>query len=281
MPNRVSKRKLQSILDHLYASYLSDFQRSPADFFKKKMDPLSFPHRYKNFHDIEAAAFLSATFAYGKVQSLCAFVNKLLSMLEPSPYEFLRQGPDIVDSLAPRSPYYRLQKTPEILGLLSMLATVYKSHGSLYNVFRQSYDINSTMTDAISGFVRRLYTIHGEAIPFLLPLPESGSPCKRLNLFLRWMVRNDGLDFGLWKDVSPAHLLIPLDTHIGKVAYRLGWITTKSLSWRKAEEITKVLRTFHREDPIRYDFSLCHESISRSLWLQEDRSRSGARSRLR
>ena len=85
---------------------------------------------------------------------------------------------------------------------------------------------------------------------------------KRLNLFFRWMVRRDGIDLGLWEKVSPANLIIPLDTHIGKVAYQLRWISTPSLSWKKAEEITNILKKFDPDDPVRYDFSLCHESMS-------------------
>jgi hypothetical protein len=223
MPTKISRKKLQTILDQLYHSYLLDFQKSPAEFFTTRQDPLSFAHRYTEFHDIEAAAFLASTFAYGKVQSLCAFVETLLAMLGPSPYQFLRQGP------------------------------------------LESYDAHSTIVDSIERFVGRLYEIHGSAIPFLLPSPGSGSPCKRLNLFLRWMVRRDGLDLGIWKEVSPADLMIPLDTHIGRVAFQLGWIKTPSLSWKKAEEVTAVLRRFNPDDPIRYDFSLCHESFDRKL----------------
>jgi uncharacterized protein (TIGR02757 family) len=265
----ISHSKLQPVLDRLYESYLAEFRRSPEGFFRSRMDPLAFAHRYNRFHDIEAAAFLASTFAYGNVRSLCAFIDKLLKMLGSSPYDFLREGPDALEALTPYAPYYRLHKTEEILGFLSMLARIYQSHGSLYDVFMSSYDNNHTMTDSISSFVSRLYGIHGAPIPFLLPSPESGSPCKRLNLFFRWMVRKDGLDLGIWKDVSPADLIIPLDTHIGRAAFYLGWIKTPSLSWKKAEQVTKILRRYNADDPIRYDFSLCHESISRSDWLQK------------
>ena len=260
--------KLGLTLNQLYSNYLGEFNKSPKDFFTKKKDPLSFAHRYSKFHDVEAAAFLAATFAYGNVKSLCGFVERLLGMLGPSPYEFFCEGDDAVAKLMPYAPYYRLQKTEEILSFLSMLSAVYRKHGSLYEVFQQSYDNNSTMQNAISAFVFRLYDINGGPIPFLLPAPDGGSPCKRLNLFLRWMVRNDGLDLGIWEKVSPASLIIPLDTHIGRVAYKLGWIKTPSLSWKKAEQVTSILRKFDPLDPIRYDFALCHESISKSPWLQ-------------
>jgi uncharacterized protein (TIGR02757 family) len=277
----ISRNKLKPVLDQLYESYLADFRRSPEEFFKVRMDPLAFAHRYTRFHDIEAAAFLASTFAYGNVRSLCGFIEKLLNLLGPSPYDFLRQGPDALETLTPYAPYYRLHKTEEILSFLSMLARIYKTHGSLYDVFISSYDNNRTMTDSISGFVTRLYHIHGAPIPFLLPAPESGSPCKRLNLFFRWMVRRDGLDLGIWKDVSPADLIIPLDTHIGRIAFQLGWITTPSLSWKKAEQVTNILRRYDPKDPIRYDFSLCHESMSRTAWLQSLGAPGSRRRRIR
>jgi uncharacterized protein (TIGR02757 family) len=261
--------KLGSVLDRLYNSYLHEFRQSPEAFFRHKKDPIAFPHRYRKFHDQEIAAFLAATFAYGNVTSLCGFVDRLLGMMGASPHEFLMSGDDAIATLTPYAPYYRLQKTDEILSLLSMLSKVYQQHGSLYELFLESYSTNRTIYESISGLIDRLYRVHGRPIPFLLPRPESGSPCKRLNLFLRWMVRRDGLDLGLWERVSPADLIMPLDTHIGRVAYRLGWIQTPSLSWKKAEAVTEILRGFDRQDPVRFDFALCHESISRSPLLKK------------
>jgi uncharacterized protein (TIGR02757 family) len=261
------KLQLKATLDELYDQYLNDFQRSPGDFFKTRRDPILFPHRYHSFHDQEAAAFLAATFAYGNVTSLCAFIDSLLKLLGRSPHAFLLQGTSALNSVTKFSPYYRLQKTREIVALLSMLSVVYRKHGSLYEVFLSTYDTNSTMSVNIGSFVNRLRSFSAGPLVFLLPSPEGGSPCKRLNLFLRWMVRRDGIDLGLWERVLPANLIMPVDTHIGRAAYRLGWIQTRSITWQKAEAITAVLRTFNPEDPTRYDFSLCHESISKSKWL--------------
>lgn len=262
----LSPRQLQlkTRMDALYEEYLRAFRSGPPRaFFRDRKDPLMFPHRYKQFHDIEASAFLAATFAYGNVTSLCAFVGGLLALLKPSPYEFLRQGPGAVAPLEQYRPYYRLQKHDEILALLRMLSLVYSRHGSLYEVFMQSYYKCSTMRNNLVTYTARLREIGGAELKFLVPSPESGSTCKRLLLFLRWMVRRDGIDFGLWQDVPPASLIMPVDVHIGRVAHRLRWIRTPSLSWQKAERITEILRRFDPEDPVRYDFSLCHESMSR------------------
>ncbi len=260
--------KLKDTLNELHESYTGQFASAGSDFFLKRPDPIQFPHRYTAFHDREAAAFLAATFAYGNVKSLCGFVDGLLGLLGPSPYAFLKRGPKAVAALAPYRPYYRLHKTTEILWVLSALASVYENHGSLYALFLNTYDRNSTMKQSVSRFVIAFRGMVPGDLRFLIPCPEDGSPCKRLNLFLRWMVRREGVDFGPWKEVSPSRLIMPLDTHIGRVAYRLGWIGTPSLSWNKAETVTDVLRRFNPDDPTRYDFALCHESIERSAWLR-------------
>lgn len=267
-PLTARQQQLKTKLDALYDDYLRDFHSQPGVFFEHRKDPLLFPHRYSEFHDIEASAFLAATFAYGNVASLCAFIGRLHSMLQPSPYTFLRRGPEAVRELARHQPYYRLHKQDEILALLQMLATVYSRHGSLYEVFLSSYDPHSTMRNNLVTYTSRLREIGGSELKFLVPSPESGSPCKRLLLFLRWMVRRDGIDFGLWKDIPAAQLVMPVDVHIGRVARRLGWISTPSLTWQKAERITEALRRFDPDDPVRYDFSLCHESMDRSDWLR-------------
>lgn len=265
--NLLKQTRLKQTLDQLYNDYREEFLGSPNSFFERRRDPLLFPHRYKNFHDVEAAAFIAATFAYGNVTSLCNFIQNLLSRMGDSPATFLKQ-PDAIAELRQYRPYYRLHKEHEILELLKLLSLVYSRHGSLYEIFKKSYYKSNTIQIASMEFVHHLRHISGNQHTFLLPDPSSGSPCKRLNLFLRWMVRRDGMDLGLWKDVSPAHLVMPLDTHIGRVGYKLGWISTPSLSWKKAEAITDVLRKFDPKDPTRYDFALCHESMEKSEFLR-------------
>jgi len=265
---RTSAGKIKSTLDALYQSYAEDFRRSPQDFFLSRRDPVLFPHRYSHPDDIEASAFLAATFAYGNVSSLCAFVERLLSLLGPSPSEFLKNGNGAIDELVNHRPYYRLQKTAEIIALLRAMSCVYQNHVSLYRVFLKSYEPKDSMKQNASRFVNCLQSYSESSLRFLVPSPADGSPCKRLNLFFRWMVRRDGIDFGLWKEISPAELIMPIDTHIGRIAYRLGWIRTPSLSWQKAEQVTEILRKFDPDDPTRYDFSLCHESISKTPWFQ-------------
>ncbi|HET6267295.1 MAG TPA: TIGR02757 family protein, partial [Acidobacteriota bacterium] len=217
---------LKQVLDELVDSYVRDFERSPERFFAKRRDPIQFPHRYREFHDVEAAAFLAATFAYGNVTSLCAFIERLLARLGPSPAAFLRKGPAAVESLVEHQPYYRLHKSDEILAVIRMLSRVYTRHDSLYQVFLAVYDEDSTMLVTETRFVERLRQIAETPLRFLVPSPEDGSTCKRLNLFFRWMIRREGIDFGLWRNVPPSILIMPVDTHIGRIAYRLGWVKT-------------------------------------------------------
>jgi uncharacterized protein (TIGR02757 family) len=265
--------QLKIRLDRLYEDYLNDYRLSPGDFLRRRRDPILFPHRYTMPLDIEAAGFLAATFAYGNVTSLCNFVHNLLQALGPSPHSFLMDGPKRVKSLAGSRLGYRFHKTVDILRLLSALARIYRQHDSLYMLFLPFYYRYSTMKGALSGFVANLrsYSPEPGALKFLLPSPADGSACKRLNLFLRWMVRRDGIDFGLWKDVSPSRLVMPVDTHIGRLAFRFGWINSPSPNWRKAEQITDTLRGCNTEDPLRYDFSLCHESMEKGGRFHEEK----------
>ena len=109
------RARLKTALDELYDQYLTDFRSNPADFFERRKDPILFPHRYDDFHDVESAAFVAATFAYGNVTSLCSFVGRLLEMLGPAPGSFLQQGPEAIGEIAHHRPYYRLHKHREIL----------------------------------------------------------------------------------------------------------------------------------------------------------------------
>jgi uncharacterized protein (TIGR02757 family) len=263
--NLSKQTHLKTTLDTLYNEYRYAYIQSPQTFFEKRRDPLLFAHRYSSFHDQEAAAFIAATFAYGNVKSLCNFVESLLELMGDRPAEFLKSH-DGLQFIEKHKPYYRLHKHDEILSLLRMLSEVYLRHGSLYEIFLKYY--NRSTIEIATHFTSELRRISGDPHTFLIPDPLSGSPCKRLNLFFRWMIRRDGIDLGLWEKASPANLIIPLDTHIGKVSYQLRWISTPSLSWKKAEEITNVLKKLDREDPLRYDFSLCHESMSNSDFVK-------------
>lgn len=237
-----------------------------------KTDPLCFAHQYSNPLDQELVAFISSAFAYGSVPQIFKGVRTILDSLGPQPVKKLKSLKFTETSLHLESFYYRFHKAEDLQVFLFLLSEVYKREGSLGNLFRKHYargDVN--IFSALSGFVNEIlsYPIpfkvdlkKNSKISFLFSSPQQGSSCKRLNLFLRWMVRkSEGLDLGLWDFVSPSQLVIPLDTHIQWVATSLGLTDRKSANWKMAEEITEHLKLLDPKDPIKYDFALTRLGI--------------------
>ncbi len=154
----------------------------------------------------------------------------------------------------------------EFIGVLKTLQKVYTEFGSLKKLFLVNYNPNEfNLKNSISSFSNYLRKIHKghskisiRKLKFLYPSPETGSACKRINLFLRWMVRKDNVDLGLWSEIKSSQLVIPLDAHIFQVAKHYGLTKRKSPSWNMAVEITENLKKFDREDPVKYDFALAH-----------------------
>jgi uncharacterized protein (TIGR02757 family) len=164
---------------------------------------------------------------------------------------------------------HRFQKTRELVELLERMAFVIQEYGSIGDAFRACYDetdtdIGPTLTRFVALFAERVgcRPLHDtKALEYLLPSPARGSACKRMNLFLRWMVRRTSPDLGIWPFVDPAKLLMPVDTHIHRIATFLGLNTRKSADWKAARQITDALARFDPADPVRYDFALCRLGI--------------------
>lgn len=224
-------------------------------------DPVEFLHNYKNPLEIELTGFISALFAFGNVKQIEKTLSIIQKRVKNTPLKYIQKSDenkikrDFVDLK------HRYYTGKDIAELMFILKITYRKYGSLENLF-SSYKSNTTsMKDAISGFSAELksmaaYTSNG--LSFMFAEPKKGSACKRMNLFLRWMVRDDSIDFGLWKTIKPSELIIPVDTHIAKISQNLGLTTKKTVSWNMAEEITENLRTYCPEDPVKYDFALCH-----------------------
>jgi uncharacterized protein (TIGR02757 family) len=142
-------------------------------------------------------------------------------------------------------------------------------HKSIKQIFLQGYNIyDEDVKNGISRFSKHFINSFietfgnvSDGIKFMFPLPEKGSACKRMNLFLRWMVRKDELDFGLWKEIPASKLVIPVDTHVARISRKLKLTKRKNADWKMAEEITSNLKKFDPEDPIKYDFAICHLGI--------------------
>ncbi|MFZ3122817.1 MAG: TIGR02757 family protein [Thermodesulfovibrionales bacterium] len=291
------------LLDKFYSEY--DFKERILH------DPIEFPHRYKRREDIEIAGFIASCFAYGKVGLFKPVIEKVLSAMSGSPYDFLMEFKVKKDVRLFSGIKYRFNENKDIICLLYILRTVVKKYGSIEALFKLHYKDNDLNTgNGLIGFVDTLLAIGlshpplnplpsmegkekecpqsmeraikkdspspcaclsadrgggrwggGSLIQFF-PSPSKGSACKRMNLFLRWMIRKRDIDFGIWKGIPENKLIIPLDTHIAKISKCLGFTKRRSQGWRMAVEITNALKKFDPDDPLKYDFAMCHYGIS-------------------
>jgi len=256
---------LKNTLDKFYREY--DFQERLVH------DPIEFPHRYNNPRDVEVSAFIASSLAYGKVELFKSVVEKILSIMGPSPYEFLLEFRLKKQEKLFEGIKYRFNENEDLIALIFILHKILISNRSLENIFRKYYQPDSrTIEGGLTGFIAALLEIntspvYGKDIKpaglrQLFPSPVNGSACKRANLFLRWMVRDKDIDFGIWKGIPKKKLVIPLDTHIARISRCLGFTERKSQDWKMAVEITEALKKIDPEDPLKYDFALCHHGIS-------------------
>lgn len=239
-------------------------------------DPLSFCHRYSDPADREIVALIASCFAYGAVKVIKGSLEKIFSKMGSSPRLYVEQF-DPKSGAAVFSGFkHRFNNSLDLVALLWAIKQMIVESGSIEAFFLRSHDQSAkTVEPGLVGFVAAVMAIDyrpvfgAEGLPekatfrFLFPSPASGSACKRLCMFLRWVVRpDDGIDLGLWKSVKPAQLIIPVDKHIERISQLLGLTARRSPDWRMACDITESLRFFDPEDPVRYDFSLCHLGIS-------------------
>lgn len=219
-------------------------------------DPISVPHRFTRKEDIEIAAFLSATLSWGNRASIVKDANLLMEMMDSSPYDFLLQaGREDTDRFT--SFYHRTFNGRDCIFFLESLRNIYKNYGGPESLF---VPVDETGIKGGICHFRSVFmeTLHQGRSEKHVADPSRGASAKRLLMFLRWMVRDDGrgVDFGLWKKISVSELMCPLDIHSGNVARRLGLLTRIQNDWRAVEELTGNLRQFDAEDPVKYDFAL-------------------------
>jgi uncharacterized protein (TIGR02757 family) len=218
-------------------------------------DPISVPHLFSKKEDIEIAGFFAATLAWGQRTTIIKNAKKIMQFMDMAPHDFI-----INHSKPELKPFqkfvHRTFNAQDALFFIKALKNIYTNHKGLENVFTLT---NKPIPEKIGSF-RNLFLSHNLDCRTAKHIsnPLVGSSAKRLNMFLRWMVRNDkrGVDFGIWKKITPAELFCPLDVHSGRVARRLGILQTKQNNWKAVEELTQRLKTFNEKDPIRYDFAL-------------------------
>lgn len=222
-------------------------------------DPISVPHRFSRLQDIEIAGFFTALIAWGSRTSIINSANRLMQLMDNAPYAFVTQHKP-ADLKRMLSFSHRTFKPTDLLFFISFLQAYYQHFVSLESAFAAHLKPDDeTVEAALNGFYRMVFSgEYPERSRKHLPAPFRGSSCKRLNMFLRWMVRQDdqGIDFGCWKQLKPHQLICPMDVHVARVARRLGLIDSHTPNWKTAVMLTRKLRIFDASDPVKYDFAL-------------------------
>jgi uncharacterized protein (TIGR02757 family) len=236
-------------------------------------DPLSFPRRYATAADREAAAFLSAALAYGRVAGIRSSLESLFARMPDGPAAFIHDFEPQRDSARLDGFVHRFNTGADIALLCRVLRAMADEAGSLERFFLAGDDSRSPdIGAALAIFSSRAAELAARLAPrqasrtgfrYLFPSPSGGSACKRLCMLLRWLCRpDDGIDLGLWQAVSPARLVLPLDTHTARIARLLGLSARRNADWKMALEVTASLRRLDPTDPVRFDFALAHLGIS-------------------
>ena len=229
-------------------------------------DPLEFLYMYPELHDREIVGLIASSLAYGRVAQILKSVSSILNRMDDSPYDFLlNTHPKQIFSCFADFRHRFTSGEDLALMLLGTKHMVIK-YGSLYHGFLDGLDKNeNTILPALSAFVRKINAFTPHNRKHVLACPDKGSACKRLNLFLRWMVREDRVDPGGWSLVPTSMLIVPLDTHMHQISRLLRLTARKQANMRTALEITKAFRKISSEDPVRYDFSLTRLGIRKDV----------------
>ena len=225
-----------------------------------KDDPISIPHLFKKKADIEIAAFFAAIFAWGNRTTIIQKSRELMQLMQMSPHAFVLNASDReLKDLAKFK--HRTFNTTDLYYFIEFLKNHYSRNPSLEVAFTKSLQANDdTVENALNGFYDYFFSLEhvpGRTMKHIAS-PAKRSTCKRLNMFLRWMVRQDqkGVDFGIWKEISPHQLVCPIDLHVARVAKRFNLLTRKQTDWFAALELTTYLRKLDPKDPVKYDFAL-------------------------
>lgn len=247
------------IFEKIYADYNKRAYVSP--------DPLQFLYDYEDSRDREVVGLIASSLAYGRVAQILKSVGRVLECLGDSPAECLKNAyrKDLEEKL--EGFVHRFTDSADMVDFLCCTGNVLNTYGSVENLFLAHY--KGDTWQAMQGFTRSFLECGGRGTTFLMPDPLKGSACKRLALYLRWMVRTDDVDPGGWKMIDPGALLIPLDTHMFNICTTLGLCSRKSADGRSAIEITEAFKLVCPEDPVRYDFAMTRFGIRSDMKLEE------------
>jgi uncharacterized protein (TIGR02757 family) len=249
-------RRLKEFLDRKVEEY-----NQPAFILN---DPISIPHRFTKKQDIEISGFFAAIFSWGNRTTIIQKTNDLIQRMDNTPYEFcLNHNARDLKNLATFK--HRTFNATDLLYFIAFLQYHYRNHQSLEDAFFQKISTTPSfegepVAAALDRFYNYFFSL--EDAPSRthkhIASPQKKSTCKRLNMFLRWMVRQDdkGVDFGIWKKISQSQLICPIDLHVARVAKRFNLITRKQIDWLTALELSDHLRKLDKNDPVKYDFAL-------------------------
>ncbi len=243
---------LRKELERLYIKYNRPELINP--------DPLQFLGSFADIKDREIVALIASSLAYGRVAQIIKSVSQVVDKMLPSPRTFLETSSNKKIQSVFKGFKHRFTTDEDLVGLLLGIKGVLRRHGSLNRCFVQGYDdSDETILPALQEFVKAIAE-EGKGTK-LLSCPSKASACKRLNLFLRWMVRRDAVDPGGWEGICPSKLIVPLDTHMHKIGLALGMTKRKQADMRTACEITRAFSAISPKDPVKYDFALTRFGI--------------------
>ena len=252
---KLKKHELKEFLDEKVELY-----NRPAFI---ESDPISIPHQYTIKQDIEIAGFLTATISWGNRKMILRNAKRMMELLDHSPYEFIMNSSNDEMKMI-KSFVHRTFNSTDFSYFLKALQNIYRHKGGLENIFK-TYQTSDSLQPAIHKFHKIFFELsHEKRTERHVSDPFKGSAAKKLNMYLRWMIRNDnkGVDFGLWKSIPPSILSCPLDIHSGNVARKLGILSRKQNDAKAVSELDKVLRKMDKDDPVKYDFALFSLGVS-------------------
>jgi uncharacterized protein (TIGR02757 family) len=263
---------LRPTLDRLYGDFNAP---DPA------ADPIQMVKRFTRPDDREVVGFCAAALAFGRVASVLQSIERLLLVMGSAPADFVRRFDPKRQGAAFASLGHRWTRGPDLAALLWLLRQMLDRAGSIEAFFLEGDEpAGADVGPSLDSFSARALALDLEraygrvpprpGVAYFFPRPSAGSGCKRLNLFLRWMVRRDALDLGVWSRVSPARLVVPLDTHVIRVGRCLHLTRYASPGWRMAREITASLRRLDPADPVKYDFALCRLGMNSACGFNSD-----------
>ena len=246
MANGLIKDDLKKFLDEKYQEY------NNVKFIED--DPIQIPHLFTNHKDIEIAGFLTSIISWGNRKSIINNAKKMMNLLDNSPYDFIKNCKD--SEIKKLEFVHRTFNSIDFRFFLHSLKNIYTQNESMEDIFLD--DDSNFMFDGIINFRKKIFSVnHEKRSQKHISNPLKNSCCKRINMFLRWMVRNDqNVDFGIWKKIKRSKLSCPLDVHTGRVARKLGLINRKQNDFKSLCELDKNLRLLDKDDPVKYDFSL-------------------------